>query len=217
MSDATGIISEVISIVDATIKVYNAAPDDARLPPNFKTVSTRLHLVFNLLDNAEGYVKGKADDALAAAFTRVLTCCKKQATQLQQLFNEVIPTKRDSRDKRDFKAAQAIDNGSQVATLMKGILHNLQLLATKFPESMSDRGKSNLGEAIEKVSELEPCLPIGEVSGLGPSLPGGFGVAHYGSGPQNVHTGPGHQYNYGGEGNQNIGSGNQYIGINHIG
>ncbi|KAJ3496456.1 hypothetical protein NLG97_g2644 [Lecanicillium saksenae] len=36
-AEVLGIISAVISIVDATIKVYDAAKDEAGLPPNFKT------------------------------------------------------------------------------------------------------------------------------------------------------------------------------------
>ncbi|KAJ3495404.1 hypothetical protein NLG97_g3419 [Lecanicillium saksenae] len=207
-AEILGIISAVISTVDATIKVYNAAKDEAGLPPNFKTVSTKLPLVSKLLEDAERYVDGEADNALTATFTPVLTDCEEKATQLQQLFEKVIPTEGNSRMERYFKAARTIGKGGRVEALMKGILDNLQLLTAKFPEAMSLRGQANLEEAIEEVKELEPSLPEGFEDA--PSF------AHYGSGAQNVNTGLGSQYNNNSTGNQNNGPGNQFIGTNHI-
>lgn len=207
--EVLGIISAVISIVDDTIKVYNAAKDEAGLPPNFKTVATKLPLISKLLEDTERYVKGKADDALTATFTPVLADCNEKATQLQRLFDKVILTEGDSRIEHYFRAARTIGRGGRVETLMKGILDNLHLLTTKFPESMSERGQANLAKAMEEVSELEPSLPDG--------FENASTFAHYGSGAQNVNTGIGSQYTNNSTGNQNNGPGNQYIGTNHIG
>lgn len=208
-AEVLGIISAVISIIDATVKLYNTSKDEAGLPPNFKTVSTKLPLVSKLLEDAERYVQGKAEDAITATFTPVLTDCKEKATQLQQLFDKVIPAEGDSRIDRYFKAARTIGKGGRVETLMKGILDNLQLLTAKFPEVTSVRGQANLIEAIEEVQHLEPSLPDGFEDA--PSF------AHYGGGALNVNTGLGSQYNNNSTGNQNNGPGNQYIGTNHIG
>lgn len=209
-AEILGVISAVISIVDATIKVYNAAKDEAGLPPNFKTVAVQLPLVSRLLEDAERHVQGKADDeTLAAAFTPVLADCRDKTALLQEVFNKVIPTDGDSRMERYWKAARTIGKGGRVETLMKHVLDNLQLLTAQFPEATSPRGQANLAEAIEEVKELEP------------SLPDGFedtpAFAHYGSGVQNVNTGTGSQYNNNSTGNQNNGPGIQYIGTNHIG
>lgn len=208
-AEVLGIISAVISIVDATIKEYHAAKDEAGLPPNFKTVATKLPLVSKLFEDAERYINNKADGTITAIFTPVLTDCKEKATQLQQLFVKVIPTEGDSRMDQYIKAARTIGRGGRVETLMKGILGNLQLLVIEFPEVMSSRGQANLTEAIEEVKELEPSLPDGFKDA--PSF------AHYGSGAQNVNTGLGRQYNNNSTGNQNNGPGNQFIGTNHIG
>lgn len=207
-AEVLGIISAVISIIDATIKVYYAAKDEAGLPPNFKTVSTKLPLVLKLLEDAERYVNDKADDIIVATFTPILTDCKEKAAQLQQLFKKVIPTDDDSRIDRYFKAARTIRKGNCVETLMKGILDNLQLLTSKFPEATTARGQTSLTKAIKEVKKLDPSLP--DRFKDAPSF------AHYNSGAQNVNTGPGSQYNNNSTGNQNNGPGNQFIGTNHI-
>lgn len=180
-AELVGIISAVISIVDATIKVYNAAKDDAGLPPNFKTVSTKFPLVSMLLKDAERYINDKADSTITATFTPVLTHCKEKATELQQVFEKVIPTEGDARIERYFKAARAIGKGGRVETLMEGILHDLQLLTAKLPVAISARGQASLTEAIEEVKELDPSLPDGFEDA--PSF------AHSGTGAQNANTG----------------------------
>lgn len=151
-AEVLGIISAVISIVDATSKVYNATKDKTGLPPNFKTVATKLPLLSRLLEDAERHVDEKADDALTSTFTPVLTDCQEKAAQLQQLFEKVIPTDADSRSERYFKAAWTL---GRVETLMKGILDSVQLLTAEFPKALSQRRQESLTKAIEELSELE--------------------------------------------------------------
>lgn len=203
-AEVLGIISAVISIVDATIKVYNAAKDEVGLPPSFKTVVTKLPLVSKLLEDAERYVENGADKDLTLTFTPIVTDCNVKATQLQQLFEKVVAAEGDSRFQRYVKAARTIGKGGRVETLMKAILDNLQLLTAQFPQAVSRRGQENLTAAIEDVSKIEPSLPDGFEDA--PTF------ANYGSGAQNVNTGAGSLYYH-----QNSGPGNQYIGTNHIG
>jgi phytoene/squalene synthetase len=80
-----GIISSIISIIDATNQVYEAVKDEAGLPTNFKKAATRLPLISKLLEDAERYVKA-ADESINAAFTPTLEDCKVHATHLQELF-----------------------------------------------------------------------------------------------------------------------------------
>ncbi|KAJ6789339.1 hypothetical protein PWT90_08994 [Aphanocladium album] len=208
-AEVLGIVSAVISIVDATIKLYNAAKDEAGLPPNFKAVATKLPLISKLLEDAETYIENRMDVDLTPSFVPVLTDCSEKSTQLQQLFEQVVPAESDSRLQRYVKAARTIGKGGRVETLIKAILENLQLLTTEFPQAVSRRGQEKLTVAIDEVSKMEPSLPDGFED-----IPS---FAHYGSGAQNVNYGVGSQYNNNSTGNQNIGSGNQYIGTNHIG
>ena len=203
-----GIISSIIATIDATKQVYEAVKDESGLPTNFKKSATKLPTISKLLEDAERYLQA-ADKPIKVAFTPTLEDCKVQATRLQELFAKVIPEEGDSRWDRYIKAARTIGKGGRVESLIKGILDDLQLLATKFPEVKSSMGKDQLANAIEEVTKMEPSLPDDFEQ-----MPA---YAHYGSGAQNINTGSGTQHNNSGTGNQNSGSGSQYIGTNHIG
>ncbi|KFY88696.1 hypothetical protein V500_06177 [Pseudogymnoascus sp. VKM F-4518 (FW-2643)] len=200
-----GIISGIISIIDATKQVYDAVEDEAGLPTNFKKSATKLPLISKLLDDADKYVNS-VDESTKATFVPTLESCKDRATQLQELFEKVIPKDGDSRWDRYSKAALSIGKGGRVESLLGGILKDLQLLATRFPEVTTLRGKDDLAKAIEEVAKMEPSLPEGFEQAPA--------YAHYGSGAQNINMGSGPQHNYS---NQNSGLTNQYIGTNNIG
>lgn len=203
-----GIISSILSIIDATNKFYQAVEDEAGLPANFKKSAAKLPTISKLLEDAERYVKA-ADESVEAAFTPTLEDCKVQAAQLKELFEKVMPHGGDSRWDRYVKAAPTIGKGGRVETLIRGILDDLQLLATKFPDVTTVRGKEQLAEAIEEASKMEPSLPDGFEE-----MPA---YARCGSGDQNINTGSGILHINSGTGHQNSGSGQQYIGTNHIG
>ena len=205
---ALGMISAIISIIEATNEVYEAVKDEAGLPKNFKKSATKLPLISKLLEDAERYVEA-ADEATKTAFTPTLEDCKAQAIQLQGLFEKVMPEEGESRWDRYVKAARTIGKGGRVENLVGGILDDLQLLATRFPEVTTLRTKEQLAKAVEEVAKMEPSLPDGFEQ-----MPV---YAHYGSGAQNNNTGGGSQYNNNSTGNQNNGPGQQYIGTNYIG
>ena len=60
-----------------------------------------------------------------------------------------------------MKAARTIGKGGRIETLIKGILQDLQLLATKFPEVTIPRGKDQLAKAVKEVTRMDPSLPDG--------------------------------------------------------
>lgn len=203
-----GIISSIVSIIEATKNVYEAVQDEKGLPKNFKKSAQKFPLISKLLEDAEEYIKNTDDESIKSAFTPTLEDCKDQATDLQELFNKVIPEEGDSRWDRYVKAARTIGKKGRVEGLVGGILEDLQLLTTRFPDVTTERGKDQLAKAIEDVAKMEPSLPDGFEQGPV--------YAHYGSGAQNNNIG-GTQYNNNSTGNQNNGPGQQYIGTNHIG
>ena len=205
-----GIISSIISIIDATKQIYDAIEDEAGLPKNFKKSAAKLPLISKLLEDAERYVDNAADECIKAAFTPTLEDCKVQAKHLKNLFDKVMPEDGDSRWGRYVKAARTIGKGGRVESLVGGILADLQLLATKFPEVTTPRGKEQLANAIDEVTGMEPSLSEDDFE----QMPA---YRHSGSGPQNNNIGGGTQNNNNSTGNQNNGTGQQYIGINHIG
>lgn len=204
-----GMVSAIISIIDATKQVYEAVEDEMGLPKNFKKSATKLPLISKLLEDAERYISNATDGSIKPAFTPTLEDCKVQATHLHDLFEKVMPEQGDSRWDRYVKAARTIGKGGRIESLIGRILDDLQLLTTRFPEVTTPRGKEQLAKAIEEVTKMEPSLPDGFEQ-----MPV---YAHYGSGAQNNNTGSGTQNNNNSTGNQNNGPGQQYIGTNHIG
>src|ERR1700733_9668758 len=93
---ALGMISAIISIIEATNEVYEAVKDKAGLPKNFKKSATKLPLISKLLEDAERYVEA-AHEATKTVFTPTLEDCKAQAIQLQGLFEKVMPEEGESR------------------------------------------------------------------------------------------------------------------------
>jgi len=76
------------------------------------------------------------------------------------------------------KAARTIGKGGRVETLIRGILDDMQLLATTFLDVTTARGKEQLAEAIEEASKMKPSLPDGFEE-----MPA---YDQYGSGDQNI-------------------------------
>ena len=60
-----------------------------------------------------------------------------------------------------MKTAWTTGKGGRVENLVGGILEDLQLLATRFPEVTTSREKERLTKAIEEVTKIEPSLPDG--------------------------------------------------------
>ncbi|OBT53876.1 hypothetical protein VE04_06248 [Pseudogymnoascus sp. 24MN13] len=199
---ALGMISAIISIIDAAHQVYEAVQVEAGLPTNFKKSATKLPLISKLLEDAERYVK-EADEATKTAFAPTLEGCKAQAIQLQELFDKVMPEEGESRWDRYVKAARTIGKGGRVENLVGGILDDLQHLATRYPEVTSLRTIEQLAKAVEEVTKMEPSLPDGFEQ-----MPA---YAHYGSGAQNNNTGGGIQHINTGTGQQYSGSGTMNI------
>ncbi|KAK6605152.1 TPR domain-containing protein [Botrytis cinerea] len=152
-----GIISSIIAIIDATKQIYDAVEDEGGLPENFKKSSAKLPLISNLLRDAERYVDDMTNEVDKSAFLLTLKDCKFQASQLKKLFEKVIPEEGASRMDRYIKAVRTIGKDSQVESLMKGILYDLQLLATSFPVKPSN--EYQLAQAIEEVSKMKSSLP----------------------------------------------------------
>lgn len=197
-----GLISSILSIIDATRQVYDAVNDETGLPKNFRQTAARLPLVSSLLEDAEGYVDGTVDVRAKDALAETLKNCKTRAENLHELFEKVLPVEGDSRIDRYAKAARSIGKGGRVETLMAGILGDLQLLTLEFPGVTNARRKENLTRAVQDVQNMEPSLDDGfQKSPMN---------VNSGSGTQNNNTGTGAQYVN--TGNQMNGSGPVYIG-----
>jgi len=160
-----GIISSIISIVDGTKQVYDAATNIEGLPEAFREVADRLPIVANILGSAKQYINSR-DDESCKGVKPVVEACEKKAKTLDDLFRKVIPADCASRRKIYLSAVKTLGKGTQVEALMKGMLEDIQLLASEHGLRIGTKTEQEqLAKAItEAVRELMPSKHILEGS-----------------------------------------------------
>ncbi|KAI6809889.1 hypothetical protein KC340_g10199 [Hortaea werneckii] len=220
-----GLISSVITIIETSRDVFEAAASADGLHEAFRAVSQNIPLVLNILrdckiaqEQVEKDYSLTVDEDLKRdieeankAVKPLIQACQDDAKQLQQIFQKIVPEDDASRVERYKKAARAVLPGKKrkVEDLMKDILEKLQLLHTsRFFKSKNERTNETrskeLDTAITQLSELSSSLPENEGQ-----------YNHYGSGGMFVHPGSGTQNNYnqsGGYGNKQYNAGTLNIG-----
>jgi hypothetical protein len=191
-----GLISGVISIIEAAKKVYDAAGDAKGQPEAFRQVTARLPLVIDILRSVEKSAP-KLDETTQEAIEPTLKSCKAKAEKLQEIFQKVVRKDDDKWFNRYKKAMLTLGKGDKVEYLMEGILKDTQLLA----------GKKLMGIATEvQVKGLEEAIT--EMKEMPSSLQedtGNITQTHSGSGDIIGHSGSGNIYAGESHHNQNTG------------
>ncbi|GAB1739841.1 hypothetical protein NU219Hw_g4776t1 [Hortaea werneckii] len=220
-----GLISSVITIIETSRDVFDAASSADGLHEAFRTVSQNVPLVLNILrdckkaqEQVEKEYNQTCDEDLKRDIEQssrdvepLIQACQERARQLQEIFHKVVPEDGSSWVERYRKAARAVLPGKKrkVEDLMKEILEKLQLLHTsRFFKSENEKRNENrsreLQTAITQLSELSSSLAENEGQ-----------YNHYGAGGMFIHPGEGTQHNYsqsGGSGNRQYNAGTLNIG-----
>jgi hypothetical protein len=84
-----GLISGVISIIEATKTVYDAAKDAKGQPEAFRQVAARLPLIIEILHSAKERAQA-LDETAQEALEPILESCKAKAEDLKKIFQKVI-------------------------------------------------------------------------------------------------------------------------------
>ena len=181
-----GVISSIISIVDGTKKVYDAATNAQGLPEAFRTVAGRLPIIRNILDSAKQHIgEGDVDEDSCEGVKYVVEDCERKAKKLDTLFQKAIPKDGARGFERYCKAVKQLGRGNEVENLMRGMLDDVQVLACE--RGMEAANKAQQDQIFEAVTELSAVLP---------SVPE---HVYQENGFVNTNTGSGTQYNAQGE------------------
>ncbi|KAH7000503.1 ankyrin repeat-containing protein [Ilyonectria destructans] len=170
-----GLISGIISIVEATWTIYSDIKDTKCLPRTFHQTAETLPLVEDTLRIAQGYIdKLESTEESCKAMKRILEGCKTKTEKLQKIFGEIAPQPDDSRFASYRKVARALGKGSRVEALMDGVLRDVTALVQNHGiKTVTDESLGKMAKAIEDLSALPPSLePEDEPSH----------ISHYGSG-----------------------------------
>jgi hypothetical protein len=154
-----GLISGVISIIEATKTIYDAAKDTKGQPEAFRQVAARLPLVIEILHSSE--VKAQAlDETAQEALEPILESCKTKAEKLKKIFQKVIRKDDDKWYDRYRKALGTLGKGDKVECLMEGILKDIQVLVCKrLMGTATDAQVKEIDEAIKQMNEMPSSLP----------------------------------------------------------
>ena len=149
-----GVISSIISIVDGTKKVYDAATNAQGLPEAFRTIAGRLPIVENILDSAKKRIEqGNVDEDSCKGVKDVVEACEKKATRLDTLFKKAIPKDGAWAGERYYKAVKRLGKGNEVENLMKGMLEDVRLLACERGiKTATQAQQDQIFEAVKEVS-----------------------------------------------------------------
>jgi N-terminal domain on NACHT_NTPase and P-loop NTPases len=189
------LISGVISIIEATKTVYDAAKDAKGQPEAFRQVAARLPLVNDILQSAKERTQ-TLDESAQDALRPILKSCNAKAEDLQRLFQEVIRKDDDKWYDRYKKALGTLGKGDKVACLMEGILTDIQVLACeRLTGTITNAQMKELEEAIkEKMNEMPPSLSD-EAGSVNQTHSGsGDNIGITGAGTMNLHKGSGDLY-----------------------
>ncbi|RYP63005.1 hypothetical protein DL771_009490 [Monosporascus sp. 5C6A] len=163
-AEVIGLISGIIAVVGATVKVYRAATDASGLPEAFRDVAKRLPLVQETLQTARGCLNtADPDEAFCNAIKPVLEGCEDKAKRLATIFEKVVPQADASRMERYLLAARTLGKGDTVESLMKGMLDDVQLLTGNHVAKLPTEAAIArlVRTAIDDVSAIPPSLPTG--------------------------------------------------------
>ncbi|WPG99032.1 Hypothetical protein R9X50_00183700 [Acrodontium crateriforme] len=214
-----GLISSIITVVDTTRQVYDAATNVAGLHEAFRLASQKLPLVLDILIDCQKIAKQAQDqfknetdvirrrelEQSAEAVRPIVMQCQKSAEELQTLFEKVFTGDGANWFERYRKAVTAVlGKKSKVEHLMSDILNSLQLLQAKqiFKEAVAQHS-TDLGEAIQEMSDIQSSLPEEDAR-----------YNQSGSGPMNINGSTDTQNNYtqsGRNNTQNFGGQTQYL------
>ncbi|CAI6225623.1 unnamed protein product [Periconia digitata] len=191
-----GLISGVISIVEATKIVYDAAKDAQGQPEAFRQVAARLPLVLRILCSARARAQ-TLNEMEQEALEPILKSCKAKAEELQEVFHKVVRKDEDKWYDRYKKAAVGVlGKRNKVEDLMGDILKDIHVLACeKLTGTATDADMEEVSEAMKQMKDMPPSLSDETGDGVQQNHSGsGDNNAVTGQGTMNTHKGTGDMY-----------------------
>ncbi|KAI0435534.1 WD40-repeat-containing domain protein [Xylaria telfairii] len=205
-----GLIGTTITIIEATIKVYDAIKDLHGLPDTFRQVSDRLPLVKAILVDAEKEETTEEANPMsskeATSLMKTIESCKKKFEKLQNIFTKIQRSSSSTSISVYRSLVLKLGKESRVEALMSDILKDLQVLvAHRAFQPSTQKHIKEVEKARQELDKVPPSLPDSNFYEAPKLAQQTAGRDMY----NNTNTGPGTQRNVVGssyEGNNYIGS-----------
>jgi hypothetical protein len=132
MAEVIGAISGVITLIETSIKVYESARKDIKLPETFEVVQRRLPVILNTLTTCKSnltFLEDKISKDVSKALEKTLEACAVKAVKLRGIFEKIISNDgNDTWKKRYSKVLHRFGKGSKVEELMIGLTEDVQVV-----------------------------------------------------------------------------------------
>lgn len=123
------LVSSIITVIDASIQLFEAAEHASGLPLALRDAASRLPLVQESLVLARsGLQTCSGSKQSVSALYSTLDACSGRAIRLHNLFEKMIPVPGSSRVPRYFKAIRTIANINAVKLLLDEIASDISVL-----------------------------------------------------------------------------------------
>ncbi|KAJ5438022.1 uncharacterized protein N7458_009020 [Penicillium daleae] len=198
--EVIGAISAVISIIDASVKVYDSARKDLKLPETFDTVGRRLPIILDTLNTCKSNLEPSKDtmsEDVCQALGKIIDVCDEKARKLREIFEKTMPGEKDTWEKRYSKVVRRLGKGNKVEDLMIAITQDVQLIVNQHAvNSATPEQKAELEEIIEEMKSLPPSISKEENPAMSFVVHGGkmTSMVHTGSGEHKIVTDSGRMY-----------------------
>ncbi|CAJ0551511.1 Ff.00g114410.m01.CDS01 [Fusarium sp. VM40] len=190
-AEAFSLISGIITVIDAAIKIYDAAGDASGLPTTVRNAASRLPLIQESLIMAKDGLQEEPPQQFFSALSSTLKACGERVTELHSLFQKLIVAPGTSRGERYVRVMRSVSQIEKVKRLMDEIVADVQVLTLHHVIKSSSREQMNclLHEITSTRSYNENAPVVMNSNGLGRHY------VHNGVGDQNIGGGTGVQVN----------------------
>lgn len=208
--EALGIVSSIISILDAAVNLVKAYHDFNGLPAAVREAHNRLPLVKDTLELLKKGLSDAPDNESHRLLFDYMNSCLDKAAELEDIFKTIIPVgKAKSSVRKRFTTAAFmtlhIRKSRKIESLMRGILDDISLLADNraLNETIGKHIRAST-KAIQ-LGQQPPAAPVAVTAYLQQK---DCRVQHQGHRSTINNHGPGVQYIHSGSGAQNVNTGN---------
>ncbi|KAF4994526.1 hypothetical protein FGRMN_5735 [Fusarium graminum] len=177
------LVTGIITVIDATIKLYDAARDVSGLPSALRDVASRLPLIQESLILAkDGLQQQELSQRSFSALGSILDACGEKVTELHNLFEKMMVASGTPRRERYFQVMRTISQGDKVKRLMDEVVADIQVLTLHHVIKASRR--EQIYDLLHEIQTKRDCVGTASIvvnsNGLGKYY------VHNGVGDQNI-------------------------------
>jgi len=191
-AEVFSLITGIITVIDAAIRICDAAGDVSGLPPAVRNAVSRLPLIQESLELAKNGLQQKVScQESFSALGTTLKACGERVAELQALFQKMILASGTSRGERYMRVMRTVAQTDKVKRLMDEIVADVHVLTLHHVIKSSTR--EHIGDLIHDMEQTKKHESSASVLMIDGEL--GRYCVYNGVGNQNINGGTGLQIN----------------------